>query len=252
MKKEKYTTIEKAGAVALLLVLWQAVAMAVGEKLLLASPADVLVRLSVIIREPDFRSAVGFSFVRITEGFFLALALGCALAVLSGRFRIIEVALSPFFAAVKSVPVASFIVLALIWFDSENLSVIISLLICLPVVYQNVLTGIRNIDPKMNQMADLYHVKWGKRLIYIWMPQVRPYLISACRTAIGFSWKSGVAAEVIGMPSGSLGEKIYQAKIYFDTAELFAWTIVIVLVSILFEKVFGWLLQKLFEKGELL
>lgn len=87
---------------------------------------------------------------------------------------------------------------------------------------------------------------WRRRLLYIYLPQLQPFLLSACSVALGMSWKAGIAAEVIGIPSGSIGEQLYEAKVYLSTADLLSWTVVIVLVSVLFEKLFITLLKRAF------
>ncbi len=246
--KNKY--LQTAGAVLAALAVWQFAAMVVGKRILLASPIAVIARLFTLIPEPGFFGAIWFSFARIVGGFILGLITGVLLAVAAGRFGAVDIFLKPVMATVKSVPVASFIVIALIWLSSSELSVFISFLIVLPVVYTNVLGGIRSIPQEMIVMADTYHMSWHRRLIYIWFPSVRPYLLSACGSALGMSWKSGVAAEVIGLPAGSLGEAVYDAKIYFNTTDLLAWTVVIVAVSVIFEKFFMSLLKLAFRRLE--
>jgi len=235
--------LKKIAAVFLTLAVWQAAAMILDQKVLLASPVSVLLRLGTIWTEEQFFSSIWFSFIRIVGGFALGLFLGVLLAVLSGKFQTLEILLWPMFMAIKSVPVASFIVISLIWLTSANLSIFISFLMVLPIVYTNVLQGIRSIAPKMTQMADVFHVPWTRRLHYLWLPQIRPYLLSACTMALGLAWKSGIAAEIIGIPDGSIGEMLYNAKAYLNTVDLFAWTVIIVAVSIGFEKLFLALLR---------
>ena len=152
--------------------------------------------------------------------------------------------LAPAMLAVKSIPVASFIILALILFSSRNLAVPISFLIVLPVLYSNVLGGIRAADPQLMEMARVFRIPAGRSIRYVYLPQVMPYFLSACGSALGLCWKSGIAAEVIGMPEGSIGEQLQQAKVYLDTPDLFAWTLVIVLVSLAFERAFLALLRR--------
>ena len=188
--------------------------------------------------------------MRIVAGFLLALLAGSVLAVMAGRFRLLEIILWPFVAAIKSVPVASFIILCLIWLSAQSLSVFISFLMVFPIVYTNMLQGIKSTDQKLLEMAELFRVGWLKRMQYIHLPHLKPYLVSACSVSIGLSWKAGVAAEVIGIPDGSIGEKLYQAKVYLSTSDLFAWTTVIVALSILFEKLFLYFLQRLFARLE--
>ena len=146
----------------------------------------------------------------------------------------------------KTVPVASFIIICLIWLDASSLSVFISFLMVFPIVYFNVLQGMKSTDRSMLQMADIFRVSYKRRLFYIYMPQVRPFFTSACAAALGISWKAGIAAEVIGIPNGSIGERLYEAKIYLNTADLLAWTVVIVLISVAFEKLFMKLIQRCF------
>ena len=231
-------------------MLWQCASMLLAQPLLLVSPLSVLRRLAVIWLEAGFWQTLAFSFFRIVAGFLLAFVLGVLLAVLAGRLRAAEVLLRPLMATVKSVPVASFIIISLIWLTAARLSIFISFLMVLPIIYSNVLQGIKSTDARMLEMAQLYKVPWRRRLLYIYMPQVRPFLLSACSVALGISWKSGIAAEVIGIPNGSIGEMLYESKVYFKTADLFAWTVVIILASLLFEKLFLRLLRAVFARLE--
>ena len=174
-------------------------------------------------------------------GFLLALALGLALAALAAALRWVEVLLRPLMLTIKSIPVASFIILALMWLRSAgNLAVFISFLMVLPVVYTNTLAGIRETDARLLEMAAVFRVPPAKRVRYLYVPAALPYFRSACTVGLGLCWKSGVAAEVIGITSGSIGEALYNAKILFSTAELLAWTVVIVLLSLAFERLFLW------------
>ena len=165
-------------------------------------------------------------------------------AALNARLARVEELLAPAMLAIKSIPVASFIILALILFSSRNLAVPISFLIVLPVLYSNVLGGIRAADSQLMEMARVFRIPVGRSIRYVYLPQVMPYFLSACGSALGLCWKSGIAAEVIGMPEGSIGEQLQQAKVYLDTPDLFAWTLVIVLVSLAFERAFLALLRR--------
>jgi NitT/TauT family transport system permease protein len=146
---------------------------------------------------------------------------------------------------IKATPVASFIILALIWINSRNLSVLISFLMVVPVVYMNVLQGLHETDRKLLEMAKIFHITRRKMITSVYIPSVMPYLITSVTVGLGFCWKSGIAAEVIGRPSGSIGERLYEAKLYIMTKELFAWTFVIIIISVLFEKIVMLLLQLL-------
>ncbi len=220
----------------LALLIWQAGSMIMGQELLLVSPLKVVLRLSVLVTESDFWKTVLSSFIRIVSGFIIALAAGIILAAGASRLKLMETLLWPWMITIKSVPVASFIILSLIWLSSRQLPVFISFLMVFPVIYSNILEGIKSTDKKLLEMAQLFRVSLGRKLRYIYLPQLRPFIVSACSVSLGLSWKAGVTAEIIGIPSGSIGERLYQAKVYLDTADLFAWTVVIVIISVLFEK----------------
>lgn len=243
MDKER---VYKIGSVILALLLWQIISMFVDMEMLLASPLTVIKRLFTLIFEKDFLKTVSYSVLRITGGFLLAFIAGCVFAVLAARFRAVELLLWPYVATVKAVPVASFIILCLIWFSYDQLTVLISFLIVFPVIYSNFLQGMKSTDRNMLEMAELYRIGWHKRFLYIYLPCVKPYLLSAAGIGVGMAWKSGVAAEVIGVVNSSIGERLYNAKIYFQNADLLAWTIVIVLCSVLGEKLFKGLIKIIF------
>lgn len=244
--------LQRAGAILFALALWQIAALLLDQKLLLVSPIAVAQRLLTIWREQNFFSTIWFSFCRIVFGFLLGFIIGTVLGILSGRLKLLENLLWPFVITIKSVPVASFVIISLIWLSSSQLSVFISFLMVFPVIYANVLEGIKSTDAKLLEMASLYRLPFRKRLLYIHLSQLKPFLLSGCSVALGLSWKSGIAAEVIGIPNGSIGEMLYESKIYFNTADLFAWTIIIVLISIVFEKLFMKGLKTFFARLELL
>ena len=230
-------------AVLFWIAVWQIASMWLGQEILLASPVSVIRRLFELIFTGDFWHSAGFSFGRIVLGFSMALILGILLAVLAFLSRTVEILVNPVLTAVKSTPVASFIILCLIWIPSRNLSVFISFLMVLPVIYTNILEGIRQTDRQILEMAKVFQVSMGRQIRYIYVSQILPYFVSACRLSLGMCWKAGVAAEVIGVPKGSIGEKLYNAKIYLETPDLFAWTIVIIVISFVFEKCFLWLVR---------
>lgn len=243
----------KAGkllAVIFALCLWQLAAMTIDSKILLVSPVEVAVRLTTIWQTEGFWTSIWFSFYHIAGGFFLALFLGIVLAALAGRFRRIETLLWPFLVTIKTVPVASFVVICLIWLSAEKLSVFISFLIVLPVVYGNVLEGIKSEDKLMLEVGTVFRMPLLRRLLYIHLPQLKPFIMSACATALGMAWKAGVAAEIIGTPDGSIGKQLFYSKIYLDTDDLLCWTVIIVIVSVLFEKFFMLGLKSLYGRLE--
>ena len=246
VKTKKQKAIAATCAVAFWLLVWHVVSLCVGSELVLVSPVKVVQTLFTV--DPDFLKTVWYSAARILGGFFTALTLGTVLGWVASRFWVVETLLRPITAVIKATPVASFIILVLLWFSGKNLSVIISMLMVFPVIYMNVLEGIRSADEKLLEMAQVFRLSVGKKLLYIYLPAVAPFFVSACSVSLGLCWKSGIAAEVIGTPDGSIGAVFYQAKIFLQTSELLAWTVVVVAVSVAFEKLFMFLLRLILKK----
>lgn len=230
-------------AVVFWLLVWQGASMALaattgGKMLLLASPLSALARLWELAGTVDFWQAVAASAARILGGFLLSCLLAVVCGALSIRFRRVGELLAPLVAVVKAVPVVSFIILVLIFFSARNLSVFIAGLMVFPPVYLNVRSGIAGADRQLLEMSRVFRVPWHRTVWNVYIPAMLPYFRSAAALGLGLCWKSGIAAEVIGLPAGTIGERLYTAKIYFETADLFAWTAVIVAVSVGFEKLF--------------
>lgn len=241
--------LKKIGAVLLALLIWQIAAMRIKMNILLVTPLAVLKRLCTIWTEAEFFPSVWFSFTHIAAGFLLALLAAVLFAFLAKKTTLAETLLWPFVVSVKAVPVASIVVLALVWLSARNLSVLISFLVVFPVVYQNLLTGLKNEDKEMEEMCLVYGMSPKNKLFYVTLPRLKPYLYTACSLTCPMAWKAGVAAEIIGTPAGSIGKQIYLAKISLDTDDMFAWTLVIVIVSVLAEKLFLKILKRGLQVG---
>ncbi len=240
--------LKKLTGVFFWIIVWQFAAMKIGKDVLLASPVSTIKALITLCGQSAFWSAIVFSLKRILLGFGLAIVAGVALAALSAAFSLAKYIFAPLFSTIKAVPVASFIILALLWVRGGNLSVCISFLMVTPIVYINMLEGFTQVDKKLLEMANVFRLPLSRKIKYIYIPQVLPYFTAACTTSLGLCWKSGIAAEVIGLPNGSIGNRLYETKLYMDTPEMFAWTVVIVLISFVVEKGFLWLLNKITAK----
>ena len=223
---------------------WQAVSMLVAKPVLFASPVDTVKALIKLVPGEGFWRAVLGSCGRIALGFFLALALGLLVGIAAFRFSLLRTLLSPLLTMMKTVPVASFIILILVWFGASSLTVIVAMLIVFPQIYFATLSGLESTNRELLEFSDVFHVPGLRVAWQVFRPALWPYLMGACASALGMSWKAGIAAEVIGNPEHSIGEQLYLSKIYMDTAELFAWTLTVILLSSAFEKAVLWLLRK--------
>lgn len=233
----------KLAAAALALAVWQLCAGLIGNSLLLVGPIQVIKRLLELLPSSAFWQTLWFTFSRITAGFLLAVCAALMLAVISNRFPLFQTLLHPYIVAAQTIPVASFIVIALLWLSGKKLSIFIAFLMVLPVLYSNLLQGIQSADHSLLEMAKVFRMPVWNRIRCIYTPSVRPYALSACRVALGLCWKAGVAAEVIGVCSGSIGGMLYDAKVYLEITDLFVWTLVLVLISVGFEKFFSYVLR---------
>ncbi|MDO4291869.1 MAG: ABC transporter permease subunit [Eubacteriales bacterium] len=231
------------------ILVWQLFAVLIHNHILLVGPLETLRTFFSSVVSPDFWAAIRFSLGRILLGFGLAFLAGLATGALSARFPLAGELLELPIQLMKSIPVASFVILALIWAGSKNLSVLISFAVVYPILHISTRAGIAAADKGLLEMAQVFRVPFLRRAFYIYRPALFPYLASACRTALGMAFKSGIAAEVIGVPDGSVGEGLYQAKIYLDTAGLFSWTLTIVLLAVILEKILLRLLTLAAGKG---
>lgn len=240
---------KKIAAGAVWLLVWLLCWLAVGQEVLIPSPAAVLVRLVQLVRTLPFWQQVGLSLLRILTGFLLALVLGAGLGALTARSSLADAILSPALRTVRAIPVASFIILLFVLMSKEYIPTVTSFLMVLPVVWSNVDQGVRSVDRQLLEMAQVFRLSPGKVLGHIWLPQVMPFLLAAARTGMGLAWKAGVAAEVLAAPRLGIGRALYEAKVYLETADLFAWTAVIVCISVALEKGLVWLMGRCWHEA---
>lgn len=238
MNKRMSDRMRKTGILLFWLLVWQTAAVMIDNDILFVGPVNVLSALISQSETWGFWKTILFSFSRICLGFLSAFFTALLLGAVSYRFSFIKELLAPVMLLAKSVPVASFIILALIWMGSENLSVFSAFVVVLPIIYVSTLAGLESTDGKLLEMAFVFRLPLLRKITAVYWPALSPYLLSGIKSALGMGIKSSVAAEVIGVPDFSIGEKLYKAKIYLSTADLFAWTLVIILVSWLFEKLF--------------
>lgn len=226
------------------ILLWHLTSIILNQEILLVSPFIVLKRLFILFQDQDFYYSIFLSLSRIFIGFFIALISSIICSIISYKNKEFKSFLSPLIFTIKSTPVASIVILILIWVSSKYLSIVISFLMVFPIFYENILMGLTNTNKELLEMAKVFNISIYSRIKYIYSSEVLPYFKSAFKLAIGMSFKSGIAAEVIGLPKYSIGENLYNSKIYFDTANLFSWTIVIIVLSIIFEKFFVYIINK--------
>ena len=231
------TLLKTCGVAAFWLCVWQLLALWVGNGLLLPSPVAGVVRLGQLALTAGFWKVTALSLLRVVLGSALAVVLGVLLAVICCRWKLADTLFAPMVTVIKSTPVASFIVLLLLWLGRDLLPVVIVVLMALPVIWGNVCAGIRNTDPLLLRTAKVFGFTRRRTLRRVYIPSVMPHFLSGCRTALGLGWKAGIAAEVLTVPALSIGKLLMEAKQYWEVTDLFAWTLVVILCSLIIEKV---------------
>ncbi|MDR3053659.1 MAG: ATP-binding cassette domain-containing protein [Coriobacteriales bacterium] len=226
----------KTGVILFWLLVWQLVALLVDNAILLSGPLDTLLALAADAVTVGFWQSIGFSLLRIVLGFLLALSLGTLVALATLRLPHLATVLALPINFIKSTPVVCIIVLLLIWMGSGWLSVAIVALVVFPPAYFTMREEAANVDLRLKQMLAVFSVSWWRRFVTLYWPSALPFLRSSAQVSVGMAWKSGIAAEMIGIAHLSIGEAIYLSKVQLDSAQLFAWTITIVLLSLLCEK----------------
>lgn len=206
-----------------------------GNELLLPYPMSVFRSLLRLGQTGEFWESVLWSLVRILTGLAAGTIVGTCFAVLTCASRWCEALLAPAIRVIRATPITSFILLILLWTGKNQVPVIIAALMVIPVVWENISQGIRSADPKLLEMAKAYRFSGLKTARLIYWPSIRPYFGAAITTAMGLAWKSGVAAEVISLPGLAIGTEIYQSKLYLEIPDLFAWTLVVIAMSLLLE-----------------
>ncbi len=227
-------------ALAFWLAAWWVTSVLVGQELLVPSPAAVLVTLVNLAATPSFWQTTALSLLRVLVGFLAGVAAGVAAAVLTTRYAAVDALLSPALRVVRAAPVASFIILALVWIPTGRLPAFISFLMVVPVVWESMAQGIARQDRDLLEVARVFGFGRWQTLRRIRVPLLLPFFAAACTTGMGLAWKSGIAAEVISRPTVAVGSRLQDAKIYLETPEVFAWTITVVVLSLLLEGALRW------------
>ena len=229
--------------------IWWLVAAYINKPLLLPTPPSVLLRLAELVITADFWSITALSLARILLGILLSILIGTPLAVLTAKLPLFGILLRPLMTAIRATPVAAFIVLIWLWIGGDEVPTIITLLIALPVIYKHVETGVLSIDKSLIEMAKVFRVPLGKRILMLDIPAVLPAFQASLQTAVGLGWKAGIAAEILVRPIRAIGRAISDANYNLESVDLFAWTLTVILLSLVIEFFFTVLLSRLFPKN---
>ena len=236
MNRQQRQKVNGLPALVFWTAVWYLVALGLDNPLLLPTPVQVLRCLGGLMVASSFWKITGITICRILLGVCLAVVLGTVLAVLAEKSRWLNMLIAPAMTAMQATPVASFTILVLIWMERDYVPVLICGMMGLPIVWSSVSSGIRVTDPQLLEMAKVYRLSGFKVLQRVYIPSVMPFFRTACSSALGLGWKAGIAAEVLTVPKRSIGRMISESKLYLLTEELFAWTLAVIVMSLLLQK----------------
>ena len=225
-------------------LVWEILAGLIGHSFILPGIGKTLKALGSLITQKDFYLSVFLTLIRVIIGLILGIIVGTLLAVLCYRVKPINYLFSPLITIIKSTPVASFIVVLWIMMSADALSVFIAFLMVMPIIWQNVTDGYLAVDKGLNEVCEVYNFSPSKRFRLLIFPTLKRYLIPGIITASGLAWKAEIAAEIIAYTKHSIGQGINDAKSELNTPSVFAWTVVIILFSIVLEKLTKYVLRR--------
>lgn len=228
--------------IAVYILIWQVLSMRVDSSLLLPSPKETALSVKSILSAPNGWRSLGATLLRIVIGYLFGCMCGVLLAVVTAHSRVLDWFLNPLRRLIKTTPITSFALILLVSVQSDRLPVIVAMIVVIPMIWQTTEEAIRGRDRQLNEMSKIYLSFW-KKLRYVSLPQILPQFLATASTALGFAWKAVITAEILALPKTGIGREMQNDKIYYDFAELFAWTIIVIVFSVLIEAIFKIILK---------
>lgn len=215
--------------------IWFIIALIVDNDLLFPGPYEVLVKLFQLFTTSKFWINTLSSLYRVMIGIIIAIIVGVSLGYLSFRFKFVYALLYPLMTILRATPVASFIILIALFIGAITVPSIITIIMVLPIVWVNIYTGLNDVDKNLKEVCTVYKLSLKNRIKALYLPSLMPYFTSSILSSIGLGWKAGIAAEILFPPLKSIGKSIAESNQLLLTTDLFAWTLVVIILSVLFE-----------------
>lgn len=222
----------------IVLAIWKFSALIIGADIILPPPERVLLTLLSFFKIEDLNKTVGLTIIRGISGFLISFLAGSVTGILAGIFKNFRSLLKPVLIVMRSTPVISVILLALIWFNTDIVPVFVSFLMAFPIICGTMIEGVTTVENELLEMAKVYKIPFKKQITKIYLPSLTPFIISSSGVSLGIIWKVVVAAEVLSQPDFGIGTSLNEAKAFLLTEEVFAWTIIAILLSYLTDKLF--------------
>lgn len=225
-------------SILILLIIWKLFALFIGADIILPPPEIVLRSLIKTFISPNFLKIVTSTLIRGLIGFIISFACGIIIGTLAGIFKGFRYFVNPVISFIRSTPVISVILLALIWFKVENVPIFVAFLMAFPIICGNIIEGITTVDRDLIEMANVYKVSFKSKILQIYLPSIVPFIIASASMSIGIIWKVIIAAEVLSQPKWAIGTKLSEARDFLITEEVFAWTVLAIFLSAISEVIF--------------
>lgn len=219
-------------------LVWEVLCLIINREIYLPSPASTFVSLKALLIQWESWVAIMWSVYRTLVAIISSLILGIGLGIICGLSRFAYDLFNPIIIVLRSTPIVSIIIIAIIWFTSSNVPIFAGFLMCFPVIFTSTVGGIRNTDRKLLEMCQVYRIPRSRVVTSVYLPSSLPHINSGMVSSLGIAWKATAAAEVLSMPRYSIGSHLFYAKTHLDPASLFAWTIVIIVISYIFEFIY--------------
>lgn len=242
LTKKQYISLS---SVATMLIVWKITALWFDSPLILPHPEAAFVTVLKLITEADFIKTVGLTVLRGVSGFVISAILGVIVGIPAGISTGFNAFINPIIVSVRSIPVISLILLALIWFNPDIVPVFIAILTMFPFICTNVADGIKSVDKNLIEMAIFYKVGWRRIIEELYLPAIMPFIISGASSAMGIGWRAIIIGEVLSQPQFGIGTRMQAAQSYLLVESVIAWTIIAVVISYVFEKTIRWCERKI-------
>lgn len=249
-KKILFVLIKTVLVIGFWIAVWALLAKKVGLELLLPSPKTTVITLFELIKTYTFWKITFNSLMNVLIGIIVSLIIGSALAIVTEKSKILNALLSPLLTVIKSTPIASFIILTLLWIERDTIPIFIISLIVIPIVWSNISAGIRSVDKNLHEVSKVYSFSVTKKILSLYIPSIFPFFLAACKASLGMAWKAGISAEILSTPKNTIGTELYFSKTYFSTEQLFAWTLTVIILSFIIEKILIFLIQKIADRSK--
>ncbi len=231
----------KKGSIAgvlLIILLWQFAAFRVDNDILIPYPADVLKQLLEIIQSRAFYESVIHTVFRVAKGFGISMICALIFSVLSDRYPLFRQLFAPAQLLTRTIPNASYIILAIIWLGAEGSVAAVTFMILFPLFYNSFINALDNEPSVLKDVDSLYQHSMRDRLLYRTMPLLTGEILDTGRTAASMGLKVGVMAEILGAVRIGIGRQLSLSRTYLETDRLLAWTVIIIVISLLFDRLF--------------